>query len=251
MDSISLSRSISKIDEKEAMSLTYASLKEAADRKEDSITTERLEKDNTILETYTIISDPISGGMGSVWQVHHEGWNMDLAMKRPRPKYFAEGGVERKKNFLRECENWIRLGLHPNIVSCYYVREISGVPSVFSEWMDGGSLKDRIRDESLYSGTSAEVQERILDIAIQAARGLLYSHSNKLLHQDMKPGNLLLTREWDAKIADFGLASTQTLSGSGESTGYTLEYCPREQADGEDPARWMDIYAWALTTLEM
>ena len=114
MDSISLSRSISKIDEKEAMSLTYASLKEAADRKEDSITTERLEKDNTILETYTIISDPISGGMGSVWQVHHEGWNMDLAMKRPRPKYFAEGGVERKKNFLRECENWIRLGLHPN-----------------------------------------------------------------------------------------------------------------------------------------
>ena len=144
MDSISLSRSISKIDEKEAMSLTYASLKEAADRKENSITTERLEKDNTILETYTIISDPISGGMGSVWQVHHEGWNMDLAMKRPRPKYFAEGGVERKKNFLRECENWIRLGLHPNIVSCYYVREISGVPSVFSEWMDGGSLKDRI-----------------------------------------------------------------------------------------------------------
>ena len=251
MDSISLSRSISKIDEKEAMSLTYASLKEAADRKENSITTERLEKDNTILETYTIISDPISGGMGSVWQVHHEGWNMDLAMKRPRPKYFAEGGVERKKNFLRECENWIRLGLHPNIVSCYYVREISGVPSVFSEWMDGGSLKDRIRDESLYGGTSAEVQERILDIAIQAARGLLYSHSNKLLHQDMKPGNLLLTREWDAKIADFGLASTQTLSGSGESTGYTLEYCPREQADGEDPARWMDIYAWALTTLEM
>ena len=251
MGSISLSNTINKIDEQEAMSLTYASLKEAANRKEDSITTERLEKDNTILGTYKIISDPISGGMGSVWQVHHESWNMDLAMKRPRPKYFAEGGAERKKNFLRECENWIRLGLHPNIVSCYYVREISGVPSVFSEWMDGGSLKDRIQDRSLYCGTTSEVQERILDIAIQAARGLLYSHTNKLLHQDIKPGNLLLTREWDAKIADFGLASTQTLLGSGKGTGYTLEYCPREQASGEEPARWMDIYAWALTALEM
>ena len=251
MDSITLSNPLSKADGLEAMSLSFASLKDAADRQEDSITTERLEKGNTILDTYKIISDPISGGMGSVWQVYHEGWKLELAMKRPRPRFFAEGGPERRKNFLRECENWIRLGLHPNIVSCYYVREISGVPSVFSEWMDGGSLKDRIRDQSLYSGTSEEVQERILDIAVQAARGLMYSHANGLLHQDMKPGNLLLTGEWDAKIADFGLANSGSYPDSKKSMGYTPEYCPREQAEGARPARWMDVYAWALTVLEM
>ncbi|MBR4762754.1 MAG: hypothetical protein IK087_00890, partial [Lachnospiraceae bacterium] len=69
MDSITLSNPLSKADGLEAMSLSFASLKDAVGRQEDSITTERLEKDNTILDTYKIISDPISGGMGSVWQV--------------------------------------------------------------------------------------------------------------------------------------------------------------------------------------
>lgn len=299
-DSVSLSTSISKIDEQEAMSLTYASLREAAERQEDSITTERLIRNNTILGIYKVMSDPISGGMGSVWRIHHEGWNVDMALKRPKPRYFAEGGEARKKNFIKECENWIRLRLHPNIVSCYYVREIGGVPSVFSEWMDGGSLKDRIRDGSLYAGTEEEVQKRILDIAIQGARGLMYSHRNALLHMDIKPGNILLTKDWDAKVGDFGLANSKKewanpkifdssislfngpeaiarkkeidelradyerrfpesaarnkarlLIPEEERMGYTPEYCPHEQAIGERPARWMDVYAWALTVLEM
>ena len=110
MDSITLSNPLSKADGLEAMSLSFASLKDAMGRQEDSITTERLEKGNTILDTYKIISDPISGGMGSVWQVYHEGWKLELAMKRPRPRFFAEGGPERRKNFLRECENRRRSG---------------------------------------------------------------------------------------------------------------------------------------------
>ena len=98
------------------------------------------------------------------------------------------------------------------------------------------------------------MQERILDIAIQSARGLHYSHENGLLHQDMKPGNLLLTGEWDAKVADFGLSRARSQLGGADSAGtggYTLAYCPAEQAKGQEPARWMDIYAWALTVLEM
>ena len=176
-------------------------------------------------------------------------------MKRPQPRFFAEGGYAKKKQFVAECENWINLGLHPNIVSCYYVREIGGVPSIFSEWMDGGSLKDRIQDGSLYEGAEEEVQKRILDIAIQAARGLQYSHENGLIHQDMKPGNLLLSKNWDAKIADFGLAKVKEQldekSDAAKTTGYTLAYCPAEQANHETPQKWMDVYAWALTVLEM
>ena len=92
-----------------------------------------------ILDTYKVTSDAISGGMGSVWRVHHNSWNTDLAMKRPQPRFFAEGGYAKKAQFVSECENWINLGLHPNIVSCYYVREIGGVPTIFSEWMNGGT----------------------------------------------------------------------------------------------------------------
>lgn len=272
-NSTSISISVSKGSINEEMSMYRASM-EDADRQladgatEDAISNESICKGDEILDTYKVTSDAIRGGMGSVWRVRHKGWGIDLAMKRPQPKFFAEASKRRKEEFVSECENWIDLGLHANIVSCYYVREIGGVPSIFSEWMDGGSLRDRIRDGSLYEGEPEQVQKRVLDLAVQAARGLCYSHEKGLIHQDMKPGNLLLSSGWDAKVADFGLAKARShISGwdakvadfglakarsqiSGPS-GYTREYCPKEQAQGETPAPWMDVYAWALTVLEM
>lgn len=63
----------------------------------DAISNESITKGISISGIYDVISDPIKGGMGSVWKVHHNGWNMDLAMKRPLPKYFAEGSERRKE----------------------------------------------------------------------------------------------------------------------------------------------------------
>ena len=252
----------------------------------DAISNESITKGISISGIYDVISDPIKGGMGSVWKVHHNGWNMDLAMKRPLPKYFAEGSERRKENFIRECEDWIDLGLHPNIVSCYYVREIGGVPTIFSEWMENGSLESRIKDQTLYSGTYKAVQERLLDIAIQFARGLHYAHESKkgLIHQDVKPDNLLLTLGWDAKVADFGLARARTkleedsrgsaaqgadsgaVQAAAPSTepgtspntepvvaysGCTPAYCSYEQDAKKPVSRQTDIYSWALSVLEM
>ncbi|MER2027437.1 MAG: protein kinase, partial [Lachnospiraceae bacterium] len=248
----------------------------------ESISNESITKGISISGIYDVISDPIKGGMGSVWKVHHNGWNMDLAMKRPLPKYFAEGSERRKENFIRECEDWIDLGLHPNIVSCFYVREIGGVPTIFSEWMENGSLESRIEDQTLYSGTDKAVQERLLDIAIQFARGLHYAHESKkgLIHQDVKPDNLLLTLGWDAKVADFGLARARTkleedsrddsrdsvttgaVAGAVQAaapgaalmvaySGCTPAYCSYEQDAKKPVSRQTDIYSWALSVLEM
>ena len=254
----SISNEIEKSIQEE-FSVSQAAIDEIRKRREkgqepESLSNEKIRKGDPILDTYKVLDDAIHGGMGSVWRVHHESWNVDLAMKRPQPRFFAEAGDRRKEEFIRECENWINLGLHPNIVSCYYVREIGGVPTIFSEWMDNGSLKDRIKDGSIYEGTEEEVQKRILDIAIQTARGLEYSHENNLIHQDVKPGNILLTKGWDAKVADFGLAKAQSQLRENEkpvSTGYTIQYCPKEQAEGSPAEKWMDVYAWALTVLEM
>lgn len=259
MDTFSISNTMSKGSAYESFSMLQASMEDAASRLADgerpaSISNEQIRKGDEILETYRVESDAIHGGMGSVWRVHHKGWNTELAMKRPQPRFFAEAGEHRKEAFIAECENWINLGLHPNIVSCYYVREIGGVPTVFSEWMDGGSLKDAIQSGKLYEGAEQDVQRRILDIAIQMARGLQYSHEQGLIHQDVKPGNILLSANWDAKVGDFGLAKAQSvLSGGnhGLSTGYTLQYCPKEQAEGAPAEAWMDVYAWALTVFEM
>ena len=258
MDSFSISNTLSRDSVFESDSMLRAYRDDAAGRlagsRPEAISGERIGKGNLLLETYRVENDAIEGGMGSVWRVFHTGWNTSLAMKRPQPRFFAEGSERRKEAFIAECEHWIDLGLHPNIVSCYYVREIGGVPTVFAEWMDGGSLKDRIGDGTLYEGSAEQIQKRILKIAIQSAGGLQHAHLNALIHQDVKPGNLLLTGDWDVKVADFGLARA-TLQpdrrDAGATGGYTLAYCPQEQADGEKPARWMDIYSWALTVLEM
>ena len=222
-----------------------------------SISNEHIGPGDILLDTYRVLSEPVHGGMGSVWKVHHRDWDADLAMKRPQPAFFAEAGPERKKDFIEECDRWIKLGLHPNISTCYYVRDIGGVPAVFSEWMDRGSLKDCIRDGSLYEGDEAETRERILDIAIQAARGLIYAHGEGLIHQDVKPGNLLISGDWEVKVADFGLARVCASWENGAETdtrslGGTAAYCPKEQTEKDAEAEeWMDCYAWALSVLEM
>ncbi len=217
-----------------------------------------IEKGTTLLGTYRVESDAIEGGMGKVWRVRHTGWDVDLAMKQPKAALFET--QRQKDNFVHECEAWINLGLHPNIVSCYYIRELGGVPAIFSEWMDGGSLKDAIEDGRLYT---VGVAQRILDIAIQFARGLHYAHEQGLIHQDVKPDNLLLSGEGDAKVADFGIArargmmtvlqedttADKTMLSAGG--GYTPAYCSMEQMDGQKLTRRTDIYSWAVSVLEM
>ncbi|MEA5060790.1 MAG: protein kinase [Candidatus Pelethousia sp.] len=235
-----------------------------------------IQKGALLLNTYRVEIDPIeSGNMGQVWRVHHTGWNVDLAMKRPRAHCFATESS--KASFIHECEAWMDLGLHPNIVSCYYVREIGGIPSIFSEWMDGGSLADWIglpeKPGRLYAGSKAVQQERLLDIAIQFARGLHYAHEYRdrgLIHQDVKPGNVLMTKEGEVKVADFGLARARALLTMPEKNplvpgdyaslgktrvsacgGYTPAYCSMEQMDGKPLTQRTDIYSWAVSMLEM
>ena len=225
-----------------------------------------IEKGNTILGLYTIESDAFVGGFGRVFRVYHTGWKVDLAMKQPhREKFITEGD---KQLFTNECKHWIDLGLHPHIVSCYYVREIDGIPSIFAEWMDGGSLKDAIKKETLYEGSEKEALERILDISIQFARGLHYAHEQGLIHQDVKPDNLLLTGDGKAKVlvakvSDFGIAGARAMiadantsaSESGvivtNGNAYTPAYCSPEQKQGGGLTRRTDIWSWAVSALEM
>ena len=130
--------------------VAWAAIAEAATRKGEILSNDDIQKDSILMGTYRVDSNPIHGGMGSVWRVHHQNWSVDLAMKRPQAKLFSNEA--QKANFIRECEAWINLGLHPNIVSCYYVRELGGVPTIFSEWMENGSLENRIKDGSVYEG---------------------------------------------------------------------------------------------------
>jgi serine/threonine protein kinase len=168
---------------------------------------------DVILDLYELKQVHESGGMGLVYRAHHRGWNTDLAVKTPRSDYFKTEA--QKENFARECETWINLGLHPHIVSCHYVRTLGGIPRVFAEYVEGGSLKDWIDSRKLYAGGPQEVLKRILDIAIQMAWGLHYAHEHEqgLVHQDVKPANVLMMPDGTAKVSDFGLARARAAAG--------------------------------------
>ena len=215
---------------------------------------------DVILDLYEVKDIHKGGGMGLVYRVNHRGWNIDLAVKSPRADWFKT--EEQKENFVRECETWINLGLYPHTVSCYYVRTLGGIPRVFAEYIEGGSLSDWIKERKLYEGGHDKALERILDIAIQFAWGLHYAHDQGLIHQDVKPANVMMTPDGTAKVTDFGLAKARGLAGEGAEVapsrsvlvstgGMTPAYCSPEQAQGKPLSRKTDIWSWGLSVLEM
>src|SRR5208283_946497 len=120
---------------------------------------------DAIIDTYEVKQIHTGGGMGLVYRVYHRDWKEDLAVKSPRPGLFAT--QDQRENFVRECVTWIGLGLHPHIVTCYYVRLLGGIPRVFAEYVAGGTLQEWIRDRKLYHGGHEQALERMLDVAIQ------------------------------------------------------------------------------------
>jgi len=212
---------------------------------------------DVVLGLYEVTGVLGQGGMGRVYRVRHRGWDVDLAVKVPLGKALeAVGGAEA---FEREAETWVTLGLHPHTVSCYYVRRVEGVPRVFAEYVDGGSLQDAIQARRLATA------EAILDVAIQFAWGLHYAHEQGLVHRDVKPGNLMLTADRVAKVTDFGLARARVAApmpaGAQEhgdhttmapgGAGGTPGYMSPEQWAGKNLTRGTDVWSWALCVLEM
>jgi len=214
----------------------------------------------------TTEKDYYEGGFGRVYKVWHRGWNMELAVKVPRLE--AYNTPAKKDNFIRECETWISLGLHPHVATCNYVRDLGGIPCIFSEYATAGTLEDWIGTGRLYDGGEKVALKRILDIAIQFAWGLHHAHEHEggVIHQDVKPLNLLMMEEGTAKVSDFGLAKARALPDGGgtfgvdddrhsmlvtSGGGYTPVYCSPEQLTGQPLSRRTDIWSWGLSILAM
>lgn len=226
---------------------------------------------DVIADLYEVRQVHAAGGMGLVYRVYHRGWGVELALKSPRPECFAT--EQDKANFERECETWVGLGLHPHVVSCFYVRRLEGIPRVFAEYVAGGSLRDWIADGRLYAGGPEAALARSLDLAVQVAWGLQHAHEQGLVHQDVKPANVLVTADGIAKVTDFGLANARPTGGGRPPTeaggtllapfgGLTPAYCSPEQAalaaggGGPSPGgaaltRRTDLWSWAVLVLEM
>jgi len=200
------------------------------------------------------------GGFGRVYKVWHRGWQREMAVKVPRAEAFIN--QNQKDALTRECQTWVNLGLHQHIAACHYVRELGGIPRVFSEYAPGGTLEEWIQSTRLYAGDGHDALARILDLSIQFAWGLHYSHECGLIHQDVKPLNALMWDDETLKVSDFGLACGREKAGIEtkanamhsilvSSGSMTPPYCSPEQAAGHKLDRCTDIWSWAVSVLQM
>lgn len=195
-----------------------------------------------VLEEYLVERLLGGGGQGSVYLVRHRTTGERLAVKRTHLRDTAS-----QRSFLAEVQAWIDLPEHPHLTACRFVRTVGDELVVFAEYVAGESLSQWIMDGRV-SGLG-----RALDIAIQVAWGLQAAHGRRLVHQDVKPANVLMTVDGTAKITDFGLARARANSVVRGVTvvGLTPPYCSPEQAAGLPLTHHTDVWSWGLVLLEM
>ena len=162
-----------------------------------------------------LVEQVLSGAMGDIYIAEHLGWGIKMAIKSPKPEVLADReGLQR---ILTEAQSWVRLGLHPNIATCYYVLNLYQVPHIFIEYIDGGTLADW-----LVAGRCKDLRTA-LSLAIQFCHGMEYTHAQGIVHRDIKPQNILITKNALVKITDFGILQSTTLSGGGLSAPSPLD----------------------------
>ncbi len=165
-------------------------------------------KKGEVIEGLYEVLGSATGGMGKVYFVFHRLWKMMLAIKTPLAMYVTNEA--RLRRFMREAELWVNLGLHPNIATCYYTRVIEGLPRLFIEYVDGGTLEEWHEKKRLQD------LRTVADLMLQFSHGMMYAEAKGIIHRDIKPANCLIGRNKMLKVTDFGLVKrvVDPLSGS-------------------------------------
>jgi serine/threonine protein kinase len=184
------------------------------------------------------------GGMGQVYRATDSALERTVAVKLLADRY--AGDDEARARFRREGLAAARLSAAPNVVTVFDVAEYRGRPLIVMEYLEGGSVYERLRQGRV----SMEQALRWLE---QAASALDEAHAHGVVHRDVKPANLLLDRDGNVHVSDFGIASAtgaDTLTTPGMVLG-TAGYLSPEQARGEPATAASDRYALGVVAFEL
>jgi eukaryotic-like serine/threonine-protein kinase len=185
------------------------------------------------------------GGMGDIYRATDSTLGRAVAIKILADRYAEDEAV--RERFTREALAAARLSGESNTVTIYDVGEHHERPYIVMEYLSGGSLADVLRTE----GTQRP--ERVFAWLEQAARALDAAHAQGVVHRDVKPANLMLNRDGNVHVADFGIASAagmDSLTMTGTVLG-TAGYLSPEQAQGDRATPASDRYALAVVAFEL
>ncbi len=198
----------------------------------------------TLDNRYTILERVGGGGMADVYRAHDKLLDRSVAVKVLRAQFTDDD--EFVTRFRREAQAAARLS-HPNIVNIYDVGRDGDSYYIVMEYISGETLKDRIVQEGPLPVETA------VRVALEIAEALEHAHQNNIVHCDIKPHNILMTRSGRVKVTDFGIAravTSATMTQTGTIIG-SVHYFSPEQAKGAPVSAKSDIYSLGAVMYEM
>jgi len=214
-------------------------------------------KPGTKLGRYEIRSQIGAGGMGEVYLAQDTRLDRKVALKILPDEVAAD--PDRMKRFVQEAKAASGLN-HPNIITIYEIDQTDSTPFIATEFIEGSTLRERMRAQPLPIG-------EVLNVAVQIASALAAAHANGIVHRDIKPENIIVRSDGIAKVLDFGLAK---LTGQGSKDWVdsgaptqphlktdsgvvigTATYMSPEQARGHEVDGRTDIFSLGVVIYEL
>jgi eukaryotic-like serine/threonine-protein kinase len=193
---------------------------------------------------YEVLEQVGEGGAALVHRGHDHHLGRDVAIKVLRPE--LAGDPEFAERFRREATAAAGL-CHPNIAQVYDIGWDANASYMVMELVPGGTLRDRLQR------SGALAPEEALRVASEVAGALQHAHESGIVHRDIKPHNILFTRDGNVKVLDFGIAralAQASISQTGTIVG-SVHYLSPEQARGEPAMPQSDIYSLGVVLFEM
>lgn len=200
-------------------------------------------KDGIILgKRYEVLSKVGAGGMADVYKGRDRMLNRYVAIKVLKKEYKEDENFVRK--FRSEAQAAAGLN-HPNIVNVYDVGEDRGLYYMVMELVDGITLKEYIEKKGRL------FHKEVISIAIHMCTGVGIAHAAEIIHRDIKPQNIIISKEGKVKVTDFGIAKATTSNTVSSNAMGSVHYTSPEQARGGFSDQRSDIYSVGITLYEM
>ncbi len=198
-----------------------------------------------IADRYELVELVGTGGMSSVYKAHDRLLERNVALKMLHPHYGDDD--EYVERFRREARAVAQMS-HPNIVTVIDRGEDDGQQYIVFEYVDGENLKQ------LVERTGPLPARRAVELGLATADALAFAHEHGLVHRDVKPQNVLLTPDGEAKVTDFGIARSLDVEQGVTQTGTVLgtsNYLSPEQASGKPVTPATDVYSLGIVLYEL